>query len=141
MSNTETVQAIITNIETILTNSTLAFKLEDMSDDEKLKTIDLAKVIYTGEEFEESYGERNLYNEIEFLIVVQYTDPNPAARRDKNAVIVHKIRDNITIDALNVGFLASTKLVSRVEHVEAKTGIDQTTNTINYILKVRYREI
>lgn len=141
VTNTTNVQAIITNLETIV-GTTLGFKLEyNIKDDPDVDTTPGAIILYLGEVFEESFGEKPLYNEIAFLILIKFTEDTPGLIRDKAVTYIHKLREGITIDLLNVGDLAATKIVSRVTHEGADLDNEQPVNQIDYSLSIRYREL
>ena len=140
-TNTTNVQAIITNLETIV-GTTLGFKLEyNCKDDPDVDTTPGAVILYLGETFVENFGEKPLYNEISFLILIKFTEENPGSIRDKAITHVHKLREGITIDALNVGDLSASKIVSWVDHEGAEVDNEQPVNQIDYHLSVRYREL
>lgn len=139
MANSDSVKAITTNITSILTTQGLS--VEDISGDPETDTITLAQIHYQGEDFEYAHGMKPLYNEINYLIRMVFNKMSPVLSRDAQAEWIHKVREAITVNALNVGSLATTKLVSLVEHEGADVEYRPPISTINYKLKVRYREI
>ena len=139
--NTENVQYIIDNLEYII-GTTLEFNLEyDIANDPEADTTPSAVIIYSGEEFGEAFGEKPLYNEITFEILVQFSDSTPATIRSRSVDYMHSIREGVTIDTLNVGALAASQIVSRVESNSNDVVVELPVIQINYILTVRYREI
>ena len=139
-TNAQNVQYIIENLELIV-GTTLGFNLEyEIKDDPEVETTAAAIILYDGETFEESFGEKPLYNEISFIIRVKYRRSDPTQIRDKGADYVHLLREGITIDLLNVGALASTQIVSRVSHDGADLSISLPIIELDYSISVRYRE-
>lgn len=139
MANVDTVKAVTANIGSILT--ALGLKVEDASSNHDITTASVAQIHYDGERFEYAFGQKPLYNTIEYVIKVFFNDPAPGTSRDKQAGWVHSLRDNITVNALNVGSLAVSKLVLATLHNGAQVVYDAPTTTIEYKLDVRYREV
>jgi hypothetical protein len=141
MSNTTNVQAIITNLETIV-GTTLGFNLElSLASDPDVDTTASAQILYQGEDFMESFGEKPLSNELDILIKIQFREETPGDIRDLAVGYVHKLREGITINLLNVGALSASKMVSRVDHGPAEVEPDHPITEIDYHLKIRYREV
>lgn len=139
MANTDTVKAITANLSTILAG--LGFKVEDLSVDPSMVTTPVCVILYEGEDFEYGHGQKPLYNEVRYLLKVMLNDPKPGSSRDKYADHVHAIRDAVTVDALNVGGLAASKLVSLVNTTDVAITYDPPVSTIDYRMNVRYREV
>ena len=137
MANTATVQAIITNLETLLTNA--GFTLEDLSND-NLSNTPNAVIEYSREEFEENRGQTNKYNTIFFNILIQFKETTTAAARDKIATYTHYVRDNVNVNAVNVGDLSSSQLVSFVDHISMESENNIPIFSLSYQLSIRYRE-
>ena len=138
MSNIDTVKAITTNLEGVLTG--LGWKLEDLSSDPDVDTTPVCQVLYEGESFEDLYGERPQYNTIAFLVRVVRNRTQPGTSRDAQQEAVHAIRGAVTVAALNAGSLATSKLVNRVAHTGAQVEYDPPLSILDYRLQVRYRE-
>jgi len=139
-TNAQNVQYIIENLELIV-GTTLGFNLEyEIKDDPEVETTAAAIILYEGEIFEESFGEKPLYNEISFIIRVKYRRSDPTQIRDKGADYVHLLREGITIDLLNVGALSASQIVSRVSHDGADLSINLPIIELDYSISVRYRE-
>ena len=141
MSNKDTLQSINTNIETILT-STIGWKLEDLSDKvSTIKDTPLTTLRFIDLNFEDIYGQKPKYLIAAYEIYVFGIKFTPAEIRDKQAEFAFEIRDNITVDALNVGALATTKYVSRITHRQAENEYSPPQTRLVYPLAVRFREI
>ncbi len=139
MANADTVKAITANLAAILTG--LGFKVEDLSFDPSMATTPVCVILYEGEEFEYGHGQRPLYSEVKYLLKILLNDPKPGTSRDKYATWVHAIRDAVTVNALNTGALAASKLVSLVNTTDVAITYEPPVSTIDYRLNVRYREV
>lgn len=139
MANSDTVKAITANLTAIL--ESLGFKVEDLSVDPSMASTPVCVVLYEGEDFEYGHGQKPLYNEIRYLLKVMLNDPRPVTSRDKYAQYVHAIREAVTVNALNTGALASSKLVSLVNTTEVTVVYEPPVSTIDYRLNVRYKEV
>ncbi|MBI5885308.1 MAG: hypothetical protein HZB85_01845 [Deltaproteobacteria bacterium] len=139
MANTDTVKAITANLSSILAG--LGFKIEDLSTDPSMSATPVCVVLYEGEEFEYGHGQRPLYNEVKYLLKILLNDPKPGTSRDKYAQHVHAIRDAVTVNALNTGDLATSRLVSLVNTTDVAITYEPPVSTIDYRMNVRYREV
>lgn len=138
MANSDTVKAITLNLTSILEG--LGFNIEDLSVDPSMTSTPISVILYEGEDFEYGHGQKPLYNEIRYLLKVMLNDPRPGTSRDKYAEYVHAIREAVTVDALNVGALLASKLVSLVNTTEVTVTYEPPVSAIDYRLNVRYRE-
>ncbi len=139
MANSDTVKAITANLTALIEG--LGFKVEDLSVDPAMTTTPVCVILYEGEEFEYGHGQKPLYNEVKYLLKLMLNDSKPGTSRDKYAERVHAIRDAVTVDALNAGALATSKLVSLVNTTDVAIIYEPPVSTIDYRLNVRYREI
>lgn len=138
MANSDTVKAITANLKGILEG--LGFKIEDLSIDPTMTSSPVCVILYESEDFEYGHGQKPLYNEIRYLLKVMLSDPKPGTSRDKYAQYVHAIREAVTINALNTGDIAASKLVSLVNTADVTVIYEPPVSTIDYRLNVRYRE-
>lgn len=138
MANSDTVKAITANLKSIIEG--LGFKVEDLSIDPAMVSTPVCVILYEGEDFEYGHGQKPLYSEIRYLLKVMLNDPRPGTSRDKYAEHVHAIREAVTVNALNTGALAASKLVSLVNTAEVTVTYEPPVSTIDYRLNVRYRE-
>ena len=139
MTNSDTVKTITANLAAILAG--LGFKVEDLSVDPSMTTAPVCVILYEGEEFEYGHGQKPLYNEVKYLLKILLNDPKPGTSRDKYADHVHAIREAVTVNALNTGGLATSKLVSLVNTTDVAITYEPPVSTIDYRLNVRYREV
>ena len=133
-----TVKAIMSNLETIV--ESIGYELEDMSVDPSLESNAVCTVVYEGETFGESFGEKPDYNEVSVSLIARRRAQTASAARDYQIDIVHEFRDNVTVAALNTGALATSKLVFWVNHVTASTEFEESMLGITYEIEIRYRE-
>ena len=139
MSNLDTIKAIEDNLSAII--AAQGFMLEDSSTDPERTTKPLCALRHTGEDFGDEYGQKPDYNDLKYTLRISFSDPAPGTTRDKTAEWCHKIRNNVTVNALNVDVLAVSKLVSLVTHEGYSiTGEGPPETDIEYRLRVRYRE-
>jgi len=112
MSLLDTLNAIETNIETIL-GTTLGYLLEDLSGDD-IDTTTLAQlfsermVILDEEEISPEYADRD------YLVVTKSEATTPDAARTKANTIIAALRGAFTIAALNSGSLSVSQPVASI---------------------------
>lgn len=138
MSDLDTIKSIEDNLTAIITAQ--GFNFEDSSSDPKAETTPVATLLFKSEDFDYTHGQKPLYNELGYEIVANYSVSAPSTARDKAAEYGHKLRENITVNALNTGALASTKLVSRIDHQGYDVEYSKPIVRVIYKLKIRYRE-
>ena len=141
MGNFETVRAITDNIRDVLKAEGMHFPRTNQEDEKNIPAslIPLGAVSYTGEAFEYTHGQRPGYMEAGFAVKVLLNERDPVVMTRQQQTWIHRIREALTVDALNTGYLASNKLVSRVTtdsvDVEDKAG----KAVLTCRLRVRYR--
>ena len=146
MANIDTVKSITANLKTVLQSQGIKFDTKIYDDYESIPSgkLPLGGIIYEGENFEYNHGQRAGYAEIQFLINVIVSETNNEIMTRKMQEWVHKIRSALTVIALNIGDLASSKLVSRVVTIDEGVDVEAKTTTISllsYPIDVRYREV
>ena len=143
MSNFDTVKSITTNIETVLKGQGAEFLPAVIEDLEliPLSTIPCGQIFYRGEQFEYGHNEKPEFAEIRFLLRIILRDRDPRNLTRDAQDWTHRVRDGLTLPALNVGDLAASKLVSRVttESVEVEYNGDRAV--LGCATLVRYREV
>lgn len=142
MGNFETVDAITDNVQLVLEQQGVRYEPEVIEDIDKIadSSLPLGQIFYKGEEFEYTHGQKPQYSEIEFLLRVVFRERNQREMIRLQQVWVHKIRDELTVTALNIGDLEFNKLVSRVttENVDVDNRV--VLSVLEYEVLVRYRE-
>ncbi|CAG0933365.1 hypothetical protein PLCT1_02345 [Planctomycetaceae bacterium] len=145
MSNFDTVQAITTNLEKVLRGLGLKFSPTIFDDAKNIPAslIPLGEIFYNRETFEYTHGQKPEYAEAEYALRVTLSYRNPADMMREQQRWVHLIRDGLTVNALNIGDLVTSKLVSRVTTEEAAVENDRSNGiaAISYRTLIRYREV
>jgi len=142
MSNLDTIKAVTENMEEVLRNEGIRFSLKTYEDEREspASLLPSGKIYYTGESFQNAYGERPLYAEAEFVIKIVIGERDPADLIRGQQMWAHKVRGALSAEALNINGLAATKYVSRVriQRIDAENRKD--TSTLICRAAVRYRE-
>lgn len=131
-----TVEAIITNMEGIIT--AMALNLEQMPSD-SIQTTPSAFIDYNDEEFDDNFQEQPLYNTANFTIKIRAKGGTANADRDIKRIWTHRVKEAFTVAALNIGALVITKLVTRINHDGVTLGKEGEAVTIDYDIGVKYR--
>ena len=139
MSNLDTIKAITTNLKAII-STTLAWSREDLSADPHAEETLQAKLIYREERPKHNFGEAPGYIEAFFVVEILTNKTTPDDIRDSLQAGVHGLIDAVTINALNVGDLAASKLVSWVEHAGSDAEQEVPLSTIRHPITIRYRK-
>lgn len=144
MGNFATLDSITDNLETALKGAGIIFATETYDDLGAIPSavLPLGQVFFDEIIFDYTFGQKPSYAEAGFTlrVVLNERDPRMLAREEQRWV--HIIRDTLTINALNIGDLAASKLVSRVtsESVRVEHGKPQY-GVLSYGVKIRYREL
>ncbi len=136
MTTTNTVDAIITNSEAIL--SAMALNLEALPSD-SIETTPAAYLDYDTEDFDDNFQERPLYNTVNFVIRIRAKGGTANEDRDIKRTWTHLLKGAFTVAALNVGDLSASKLVARINHDGVNLGKEGEAVTIDYEMGVKYR--
>ena len=143
MGNKETVRSITDNTQTVLQGFGIKFSLQIYEEVEKIPAslMPHGQIFYKGEEFEYTHGQKPQFAEIEFLlrVAIQNRDARQMTREQQKWV--HLIRDGLTVPALNIGDIASSKLVSRVTTEDVTIDHRVAVSVLEYEVLVRYREL
>lgn len=143
MTNFDTVRAISGNMRKALAGQGAKFSGRAYEDAKSIPAslMPYAEIQYAGETFENTYGQRPQYAEAQFevRVVLNERDTNDLAAAQQKWV--HRMREALTVDALNANELSTQKYVSRV----TTKGVDvQNLDSISmliYRIAVRYREV
>ncbi len=145
MSNYETITAITDNLEAVLKGLGVNFTRTVYEDMASIPTslLPLGEIIYNRESFEHPSGMKSGYCEAGFRLKVTLKENNPRDMQLAQMYWIHKIRDRITVNALNIGSLASSKLVSTIitESARPENVHYEAVAAIIYEIKIRYREV
>jgi len=141
MSDESNIKAITTNLRKIL-KDTIGFQMEeDGLDPNKDMTKPVCKIGFRGLDFESIHGERPKYIDAMFDLQVIFTERGSDAAKDKAQQYISDIRDNVTIDGMNVDQLGTgNDIVSHVFSRSITTDIDEPFVIVNYEIAIHYRE-
>lgn len=137
--NAATVNSITDNLISILT-ALSGFLFEKDSIDPKINT--WVQLNIGGDNEEENHGEGPMYIEQQYEIVAQREITDKSDHRTKGSQIKWDIKEAITVAALNVEDLASSKLISIVEQdssVNEYSSAEGLVITVN--VTVRFRDL
>lgn len=129
MTNFDTITAITENIKKSLDALGLRFTNKAYADERSIPAsmLPLGRIIYTGEVFDDAFGQKPGYADAEFVVKATFSEKEPGDSLPKRQELAHLIKGALTIDALNSGALSEKKLVSKVSmqkiDVESKDGL------------------
>jgi hypothetical protein len=143
MGNFETADAITDNVQLVLEQQGIKYEPEVIEDIDKVadSSLPLGQIFYKGEEFEYTHGQKPQYSEIEFLLRVIFRERDQRQMIRMQQEWAHKIRDSLTVNALNIGKLESSKLVSRVTTTNVDVDNRAVLSVLEYEVLIRYREL
>ena len=142
MSNFDTVSAITDNLQEALKKQGIHFSKSGFDDLGSIPAsqLPLGRIFYAGESFEYAHGQRPMYGEVEYSVRVLLAEKDPADMMREQQRWTHRVRDAMTIEALNAWELSIGRPVSRV--TVAGVSVDNDRHTASLVLRtvVRYRE-
>ncbi len=143
MSGSQTISVITENMLYVLGRQGLFFlkKGHDDGADIPASLLPAGQLFYSGEVFDATYGQRPSYVEARYLLKVILSERSPDALIREQQRWCHRIRDALTVEALNTNSLSASRLVSRVsiDAFEAQSRGDLSNLSCNVM--VRYREV
>ncbi|MCK4739884.1 MAG: hypothetical protein KAT46_08035 [Deltaproteobacteria bacterium] len=136
-------KSITSNLHNLLQGAGIRFSHKTFDDLKAvpLSLIPFGQVFYEQENFENTHGQKATYIETDFLLKIILKEKDPALMINTQQKWVHLLRASVTVDALNTGDLASTKLVSRVDFSGVKIENKSIISLLNINVKIRYREL
>ena len=141
-ANFTTIKAITDNVQSVLQGQGIKFSRSTFEDEKAIPAalLPLGEIYYRGEEFEYNHGQRAGYSEAIFVIKVTVQDRDMTALMRLAQKWTHAVRDALTVNALNIGDLSASKLVSWVmmESVDIEYKVEYASLT--HRMKIRYRE-
>jgi hypothetical protein len=145
MGSIDTIRGITDNIETVLSRLGVRFARAMRVDPKAVPATLLpsGRVVYAGERFETTHGQRPGYVEARFDVTVLIgggLGREAADRIRAEQEWAHYIRSALTVSAVNSGALAESRLVSRVDVSEATIENEDEFSTLTSRVTVRYRE-
>ena len=141
-ANFTTIKSITDNVQSVLQAQGIKFSRSTFEDDTAIPValIPYGQIFYTGEDFEYTHGQRAGYavGNFDVKVILQDRDTtNPTRLTQK---WTHAVRDALTVNALNIVDLASSKLVSWVNIEGIKAEHKAEYGFMNFGIKIRYRE-
>lgn len=144
MTNFTTVKFITDNLESVLKGLGIHFARKTFDDEKNIPSslLPLGEIRYQGEAFEYTHGERMGYAEAEFALKVVISERDTVDMMRAQQKWAHSIRDALTINALNIAGLVTSKLISRVTTTAVEVDNSRTDGiaSLSYRVTVRYRE-
>lgn len=140
--NFTTIKSITDNVQSVLQGQGIKFSRKTFEDEKAIPAslLPFGEIYYRGEDFEYNHGQRAGYSEASFNIKITLQDRDMTALMRSAQKWTHAVRDALTVNALNIVDLATSKLVSWV--VMESVDINYTTEyaTLTHRAKIRYRE-
>ncbi len=130
MADKDTANAITTHIETIVTG--LGYNVRSATEPRAL-------VKEENFEHDRNFGESPLYSEQDYSVIITQKVKDPANESSEYTTVKFAVAEAITIDGLNIGDLASSKLVADVTPPKANKNYDEQLLTVYITFTVRYR--
>lgn len=145
MSNFDTIVAITDNLEAVLRGMGINFTRKTYEDMASIPTslFPVGEITYNGESFEHPSGQRSGYAEADYRLRVILREAEAKDMQRVQMKWIHLIRDGLTVNALNIGSLVSSKLISNAITEAARPNNTQTDGigAVEYDIKIRYREV
>ncbi|MFQ5428042.1 MAG: hypothetical protein ACE5EZ_03580 [Thermodesulfobacteriota bacterium] len=141
MNNTETLRAITKNLNSILEAEGLHLPRENYEKEKNVPSsiFPYGVISYEGETFEYTHGERPGYSDVDFSVKVVLRNKDMRAMTDDEQRWAHRIREALTVDAINTGLISGASPVSRVATRAVRVEKAGHVSRLNYSLSIRYR--
>jgi len=141
VNSLETIRSITENLNSVLTAEGLHLARENFEDVKNIPSslFPYGVVSYEGETFEFTHGQRPGYSDADFTVTVALKNRDLKGITDEEQKWAHKLREALTIKAMNSGRLSSALPVSRVSTREVKVDKRGYVSRLTYSLSIRYR--
>lgn len=143
MSSFNTVKAITTNLKKVVAAIGVKVRVVSSSelDNTPLSILPMAIVDYEGESFENNFGEMPKYVEATYIVkVVTKKSTGKSINNEEDQKWIHKVRDALNVNTLNINELATSKLISMVKINSINVEEVKEKKIISFKLTIRYRE-
>ena len=141
-ANFTTIKSITDNVQSVLEAQGIKFSRKTFENAKAIPAglLPYGEVHYKGEDFEYTHGQRAGYAIGNFDVRVVLRDRDAIDLMRLTQKWTHAVRDALTINALNIVDLATSKLVSwvNVDGVAAEHSAE--FSFMNFNVKIRYRE-
>jgi hypothetical protein len=143
MSNFDTANSITDNLQTICQGQGIKFSRKTFEEPKNVPAalIPLGEIYYDGQVRQHNHGQGPQYIVINFSLKVVLKERDLQVMMRKQQEWINKLDDAITIQALNIGDLASSQLVSWVSIEEEETDDDIDQSKVNLSVDVRFRRL
>lgn len=143
MSNIDTVKSITDNLQTVCQAQGIKFSRKTFEEPKNVPAalIPLGEIYYNGQVRQHNHGQGPQYIVINFSLKVVLKERDLQVMMRKQQEWINKLDDAITIQALNIGDLASSQLVSWVSIEEEETDDDIDQSKVNLLVDVRFRRL
>jgi len=137
----ETINAITENLRGLLEKEGLYVERDNFGEDKNAPAglFPSAQLYYEGEDFEYTHGQRAGYAEATFRVRLLLRKRDVQEMIAEEQRWTHRIRDAISVNALNMGAVAASTPVSRVETRSVKVERKGQVSRLDYVLVIRYR--
>lgn len=143
MSNFDTIDAITDNLQAVLKGLGVNFSREIYEDLDKIPASLLphGQIFYEREEFEYAHGQKPEYANAFFRlrVIIAGQDARKLIREQQK--LVHLIREALTVNALNIGSLATSKLINMASTESVDIDNMPAKAALSYRVAIRYREV
>jgi hypothetical protein len=142
MASVDTVLSIFKNVEKVLRAKGIKFVAQENLKPEDIPAAQMPAgfVDYDGEIFEYTTGMALGYAEVRCFIEIYIIGASVTARTDQIRWL-HKLKTALTVNALNVGDLETSKKVSRVDPgTPTVERLSPTLRVVRATVEVRYEE-
>jgi hypothetical protein len=141
MPDSDTTKAIVANVKTVASLQGIKFSVRKYEDENiPASLLPHGTILYTEMEYEYVHGQRSGYAQLGLMLRIVIKERNAEETLRSQLEWTDKLRSSLTINALNIGKLLTSKLVSRVttETVDVDNTADKSI--LNFEIFVRYRE-
>jgi len=141
VNKTDTLKAITENLNTILEKEGLHLPREEYADNKNVPSslFPYGIISYDGETFEYTHGQRPGYSDANFTLNVALRNRDHRAKTNDEQRWAHRIREVLTVNALNSGKIQVLSPVSRVTTEAVKVDKSGYVSKLIYSLSIRYR--
>ncbi|MCK4846100.1 MAG: hypothetical protein KAS88_00400 [Deltaproteobacteria bacterium] len=142
MSNYQVVSSITENLRQLLQGEGIKFSAKVFEDESAIpmSLIPFGRILYKGESFEHSYGMKPGYVDAEFLTTVTLKGNDDASLMDEAQLWTHRLREAVTVSAVNVGGLSASKPVTQAAISKVDVKRDGELISLSGVVTLRYRE-
>ncbi|MBI5236013.1 MAG: hypothetical protein HY886_07180 [Deltaproteobacteria bacterium] len=142
MTNVDTIIAITENICAVARGEGIRLSpgTNAQARNAPASAMPVGEIVYTGETFEDSCGQRPCYVTAVFSISVDFPERHREDIIRAQQAAAHKLRGALTVSGLNIGALVASKPISSARITEVQARMKDDVGSVNCILAVRYRE-